>query len=113
MEEHMPRNAFDIPAVFYFEVGNIHTGSRGALRYRILPKDGSLITEAWREDICYELAKERGVIEATESFPVSKEGFQQMLDFLQNLYDTCGYCPPPIQQSAGRQCRQPIQQSDD
>ena len=87
MEEHMPRNAFDIPAVFYFEAGNIHTGSRGPLRYRVQPKDGSLITETWQQDICYELAKERGIMTASDSFPVTKEGFQQMLDFLQKNYD--------------------------
>ena len=30
MEEHKPRNAFDIPKVFYFKAGNIHTGTRDA-----------------------------------------------------------------------------------
>ncbi|MBR3268392.1 MAG: hypothetical protein IKI58_06670 [Oscillospiraceae bacterium] len=87
MQEHQPRNAFDIPAVFYFEVGNTHTGSRGKLRYRIQPKDGSMLTEVWKQDVCYELAKERNLIEASESFPVSEEGFRQMLDFLQKIYE--------------------------
>ncbi len=90
MEEHKPRNAFDIPAVFYFEVGNTHTGSRGQLRYRIQPKDGCLITEVWKQDLCYELAKERGLITAEDSFPVTAEGFQQMLAFLQMHYDGDG-----------------------
>ncbi len=87
MEEHKPRNAFDIPAVFYFEVGNTHTGSRGSLRYRVKPGDGKLLTEAWHEDVCYEIAKERGIITAAGEFPVSEEGFQQMLAFLQGEYE--------------------------
>lgn len=87
MEEHQPRNAFDIPKVFYFEVGNVHSGSRGKLRYRVKPADGELHIDVWREDICYELAQERGVIAASAAYPVSEEGFQQMLDFLQAEYD--------------------------
>ena len=87
MEEHKPRNAFDIPVVFYFEAGNTHTGCRGALRYRVQPKDGRLWTEAWGEHICYELAKERGIITGAADFPISAEGFQEMLAFLQTQYD--------------------------
>ena len=41
----------------------------------------------WRQDICFEIAEERGVIEATAEYPVSEEGFQQMLDFLQAEFD--------------------------
>lgn len=89
MEEHQPRNAFDIPKVFYFESGNIHTGSRGKLRYRVEPADGQLHITVWREDICYELAAERGMIQGTAEYPVSEEGFQQMLDYLQAEYEKC------------------------
>ena len=87
MEEHQPRNAFDIPAVPYFEFGNTHTGSRGHLRYRVEPAEGQLHIEVWRQDICYELAKERGIIDGSAEYPVSAEGFRQMLDFLQAEYD--------------------------
>jgi len=87
MEEHKPRNLFDIPAVFYFEVGNTHSGSLGPLRYRVKPADNLLIVETWHEDICYELAKERAILSAEAEFPVSEEGFQQMIDFLKEEYD--------------------------
>lgn len=87
MEEHQPRNAFDIPKVFYFEAGNVHTGSRGHLRYRVEPSEGLLKIVVWREDICFELAQERGLTAQTAEYPVSEEGFQQMLDFLQNEYE--------------------------
>ena len=87
MEEHKPRNAFDIPQTFYFQSGNTHTGSRGALRYRIEPAEGVLHIAVWRADICFELAQERGLIAGTAEYPVSPEGFQQMLDYLQQEYE--------------------------
>ncbi|MBR3678619.1 MAG: hypothetical protein IKL87_00260 [Oscillospiraceae bacterium] len=85
MEEHKPRNAFDIPKLFYFEAGNVHTGSRKHLRYRIDPADGQLKTEVWREDLCYELMA--GKIEAEAVFPQSEEGFTEMLAFLQAEFE--------------------------
>ncbi len=85
MEEHKPRNAFDIPKVFYFEAGNVHTGSRGHLRYRVNPADKQLKVEVWRKDLCYELVQD--AIEATATFSQDEEGFQQMLDFLQAEYE--------------------------
>lgn len=87
MEEHQPRNAFDIPKVFYFEVGNVHSGSRKHLRYRVEPADGMLHIDVWRQDLCFEIVQERGELEAHADFPISEEGFQQMLDFLQAEYD--------------------------
>lgn len=85
MEEHKPRNAFDIPKLFYFEAGNLHTGSRGALRYRILPAAPQLYVEVWCKDLCYELVQD--AIEAAGDFPLTETGFQQMLDFLQAEYE--------------------------
>lgn len=87
MEEHEPRNAFDIPKVFYFQVGNIHTGSKGPLRYRVEPADGLLKVDTWSEDLCYEIIREREKILAHEEFPVSEPGFDEMIDFLQVQYD--------------------------
>ena len=87
MEEHKPRNAFDIPKVFYFKAGNIHTGSREGLRYRVEPADGILHVEVWRQDLCYEVMQERGGTEGSAEFPVSEEGFDQMLAYLQSEYD--------------------------
>ena len=87
MEEHQPRNAFDIPKVFYFEVGNVHSGSRNHLRYRVEPADGMLHIDVWRQDLCFEIVQARGELEAHADCPVSEEGFQQMLDFLQSEYD--------------------------
>lgn len=85
MEEHQPRNQFDIPKLFYFEAGNVHTGSRKHLRYRVDPADNQLKIEVWRKDLCYELVQ--GGIEAEATVPLTEEGFQQMLDFLQAEYE--------------------------
>ncbi len=87
MQEHMPRNAFDIPKVFYFHAGNIHTGSRGNLRYRVAPSEGVLHIEVWRQDLCYEVISANGGTEGSAEFPISEEGFAQMLDYLQAEYD--------------------------
>ena len=87
MEEHQPRNAFDIPKVFYFEVGNVHSGSRKHLRYRVEPAEGMLHIDVWRQDLCFEIVQERGELEGHAEFPVSEDGFQQMLDFLQAEFD--------------------------
>ena len=87
MQEHQPRNAFDIPKLFYFQSSNIHTGSRGPLRYIVIPEDGQLLVSVWRQDLCYEIIRDRGEIEAAEQFPLTEEGFEQMLAFLQTEYD--------------------------
>ena len=85
MEEHKPRNVFDIPKLFYFEAGNVHTGSRGPLRYRVDPADKQLKIETWHKDLCYELVLEE--LDSAATVPLTEEGFQQMLDFLQGEYD--------------------------
>ncbi len=87
MDEHQPRNAFDIPQVFYFEVGNTHSGSRNHLRYWIEPVDNVLKITVWRADVCYEIAEERGLVAGTAEVPLSEDGFQQMIDYLQTEYD--------------------------
>ena len=87
MQEHQPRNAFDIPKLFYFQSRNIHTGSRGRLRYIIVPEDGQMNVSVWRQDLCFEIVRDRGEIEGTAQFPVSEEGFEQMLAYLQTEFD--------------------------
>lgn len=87
MQEHQPRNAFDIPKLFYFVSGNIHTGSRGKLRYIIVPEDGQMNVSVWRQDLCYEIVCEQGGIEGEAQFPVSEEGFSQMLAYLQTEFE--------------------------
>ncbi len=84
MTEHQPRNAFDIPKLFYFEAKNVHTGSRGKLRYRVCPEGGELLVAVWRQDLCYELVMDQ--LEGENSFPLTEEGFDAMLAWLEEEY---------------------------
>ncbi len=85
MTEHQPRNAFDIPKLFYFQAGNIHTGSRKALRYRICPKEDTLQVEIWDTDLCYELAIQQ--LKDTAVFSLTEDGFEEMLKWLTAAYE--------------------------
>lgn len=76
------RNQFDLPEVFYFESKNCYTGSKGKLRFRIDVKDGQLICAVWRKDICFELAE----IEDTAEFPLSAEGYDGMIAYLDRAF---------------------------
>ena len=81
----MPKpNEFDIPKPFYFESGNYFTGSKGNLNFKIIPKDGIFHVSVWYGFICSDLAE----MEDFAEFPLSEEGFQNMLGWLKAQYDT-------------------------
>lgn len=85
MTEHKPRNAFDIPKLFYFEAKNIHSGSRGKLRYRVCPEGGELLVAVWRQDLCYELVMDQ--LEGEAAFPMTEDGFNEMIQWLSAEYE--------------------------
>lgn len=76
-------NDFDIPRIFYFESGNIFTGSRRDLNFRIVPDKENLTVSVWHGFICSELTE----MEATETFPLSAEGHAAMLAWLDTQYN--------------------------
>lgn len=79
----MPKpNNFDIPRVFYFKSQNIFTGSRKELNFRIVPNDETLEVCTWHGFICHDLAE----IEQQQTFPLSDEGYEQMLSWLEEQY---------------------------
>ncbi len=78
----MKPNNFDIPRPFYFESGNIFTGSRGNLNFKIIPKDSIFHVSIWHGFICSDLTE----MEDSAEFPLSDEGFQNMLDWLETHY---------------------------
>ncbi len=79
----MPKpNNFDIPRPFYFESGNTFTGSRDSLNYKIVPKDNNFNVSVWHGFICSDLAE----MEDSTEFPISEEGFQNMLQWLETHY---------------------------
>ena len=79
-----------LPTLHTFAMNNIFTGSCGLLRFRAephvvmaTPKEGdfensSIHVEYWHGPYCYEKSE----MEGEETFPMSEEGRQNMLDWL-------------------------------
>ncbi len=78
----MKPNEFDIPRPFYFESGNYFTGSKKDFNFKITPKDGAFHVSIWHGFICSDLAQ----IEAEQEFPISDEGFEELLKWLKAEY---------------------------
>lgn len=72
-------NAFDIPRIYYFESGNIFTGSRRNLNFRIVPDGDTMHISTWHGMICSELTE----AEDTADFPLSTDGHTRMLAWLE------------------------------
>lgn len=79
-----------LPVLHSFENGNVFTGSRGALRYKITPNvvmlrpkevnfdQSSLRAESWHGEYCYENSD----IEREKVFPMSSEGLDTLRSWL-------------------------------
>lgn len=76
-----------LPVLHSFENNNVFTGSFGQMRFKITPKlvkpDGSktvdltvstLFCEVWYGQFCYEKSE----IEATNEFPISEQGREEL-----------------------------------
>ncbi len=80
-----------LPTVHAFAMNNVFTGSCGMLRFRAAPnvvmatakevdfEASSITLEYWHGLFCYEKSE----MEGSESFPMSEEGRQAMLKFLE------------------------------
>ena len=81
-----------IPTLHTFAMKNLFTGSYGMLRFRIKPDivmatpkevdfdQSSMFVEYWHGLYCYEKSE----MEGSETFPLSEEGRQNMLDWLKS-----------------------------
>lgn len=79
-----------IPTLHTFAMKNLFTGSYGMLRFRIKPdvimatpkevdfEQSTILAEYWHGPYCYEKSK----MEGSETFPMTQEGRQAMLDWL-------------------------------
>ena len=76
-------NAFDIPRIYYFQSKNTFTGSRGNFNFKIVP-DEELKVVTWHGFINSELAE----IEHQASFPISTDGHEEMISWLEQMYKT-------------------------
>lgn len=69
----------DVPALPFFESGNVYTGSiRQSYRFRIAKEENGLTVAFWTQDVCYECAKDV----QTAQFPLSKEGLSACVDWI-------------------------------
>ncbi len=88
MEEEM-----DVQELVYYSEGNNFTGSRtknpltgSFLRYRIAPdrENARLKLWTWREDVCFELAREK----TEDDFPFTEEGLERLKADLIDKYSS-------------------------
>ena len=79
-----------LPTLHTFAMENIFTGSCGLFRFKITPSvvklgkevdfaNSSMFAEYWHGPFCYEKSE----IEGNETFPLSDDGRQAMLQWLQ------------------------------
>lgn len=81
-----------LPTLHTFAMNNIFTGSMGLLRFRAVPNvimlnakevnfdESSIFVEYWHGLYCYEKSE----MEGSETFPMTEEGRQSMLDWLKS-----------------------------
>lgn len=79
-----------IPTLHTFAMNNIFTGSMGLFRFRARPnvvmatakevdfEQSTIFVEYWHGLYCYE----KSTMEGEETFPMSEEGRQAMIDWL-------------------------------
>ena len=79
-----------LPTLHTFAMNNVFTGSYGLLRFRIKPNvvmatakevdfdQSNMFVEYWHGLYCYE----KSTMEGEETFPMTQEGRQAMLDWL-------------------------------
>lgn len=86
---------FEMQKIYYFTEGNEYTGSCSAdgkqLRYRVaLDRENErVLAWRWREDLCFERAKEK-----EEAFaPISDEGLDQIRAWLREGWREMGGDP--------------------
>lgn len=81
-----------LPTLHTFAMNNIFTGSSGQLRFRVKPnvvmatakevdfEQSNIFVEYWHGPFCYEKSE----MEGSETFPMSEEGRQEILDWLKS-----------------------------
>ncbi|MCI1269938.1 MAG: hypothetical protein LKG21_08645 [Ruminococcus sp.] len=72
---------FDIPKYYYFQSGNDYSGSKDTFSYKI--KYGEkLKCLTWHGRLC----SMKAAIEHEQEFDLSQDGFDSMIDWMEQLY---------------------------
>lgn len=82
MENISASEIFDLRRLYYYESGNIFTGSLNNFNYKITPNKDELNAKIWHGVLCSELAE----IELEKNFPLDESGFSEMIKWLENEY---------------------------
>lgn len=72
---------FEIPKFYYFQSGNDYSGSRGDFSYKIINGE-NLKCLTWHGRLCSMKAQ----IENEAEFPVTEDGFSQLVAWLEEKY---------------------------
>ena len=74
-------NEIYVPVLHFFENGNPFTGSWKSLRFLLTPTDQEIGVKIWRGPNCLEKSE----VEAERAFPMTAEGRQALIDWLESL----------------------------
>lgn len=74
---------FDLRNFYFYKSGNTFTGSLKGFNYKIEPSSDKLMAMTWHGKLCSELAE----FENENEFPFTQEGFDEMIQWLEGLYN--------------------------
>ena len=75
------------PLLHYFEAGNIFSGSDKEKRYKVFPdKESGMTCKIWIGPYCLE--KTDPALVAEKAFPVTEDGRQAMIDWINGFSGT-------------------------
>lgn len=81
MENYISK-IFDLRNFYFYQSGNSFTGSLDSFSYKIIPDKETLTAMIWHGMLCSDLAE----IEQQKEFPLSQEGFNDMVKWLEDTY---------------------------
>ncbi len=73
---------FDMRNLYYYQCGNIFTGSLNGFNYKIIPDKEEATVQIWHGNLCSELAE----IEQEKTFKLDDEGFKELVNWLEDEY---------------------------
>ncbi|MBQ3566321.1 MAG: hypothetical protein IJA12_04000 [Oscillospiraceae bacterium] len=82
MTETSASEIFDLRNLYYYQSGNIFTGSLNGFNYKIIPDKENITALIWHGNLCSELAE----IEQQKEFVLDENGFKEMINWLEDEY---------------------------
>lgn len=73
---------FELRPLIFFQNKNSFLGSKGKLRFKIVPEGELLHLYTWTSDLCFEKSQ----VDGPEDFPLTEEGLDALRDRLFELH---------------------------